>query len=66
MQSTMKKKTKVAKFKRDNELAINHLQALRQRYLKDVTVNTTDTDHKTADINRVKNRIFDLNLFMYL
>ncbi len=62
----MKQKTKVAKFKRDNELAINHLQALRQRYLKDVTVNTTDTDHKTADINRVKNRISDLNLFMYL
>ena len=62
----MKQKTKVAKFKRDNELAINHLQALRQRYLKDVTVNTTDTDHKTADTNRVKNRISDLNLFMYL
>lgn len=62
----MKMKTKVAKFKRDNELAINHLQALRQRYLKDISVNTTDTDHKNADINRVKNRISDLNLFMYL
>lgn len=62
----MKKKTKVAKFKRDNELAINHLQALRQIYLKDISVNTTDTDHKTADINRVKNRISDLTLFMYL
>lgn len=62
----MKKKTKVAKFKRDNELSLNQLQALRQRYLKDISVNTTDTDHKTADINRVKNRISDLNLFMYL
>lgn len=62
----MKKKTKVAKFERDNELAINHLQDLRQRYLKDISVNTTDTDQKTADINRVKNRISDLNLFMYL
>ena len=51
----MKKKTKVAKFKRDNELSLNQLQDLRQRCLKDISVNTTDTDHKTADINRVKN-----------
>lgn len=62
----MKKKTKVAKFKRDNELSLNQLQDLRQRYPKDISVNTTDTDHKTADINRVKNRISDFNLFMYL
>ena len=62
----MKKKTKVAKFKRDNEFSLNQLQDLRQRCLKDISVNTTDTDHKTADINRVRNRIFDLNLFMYL
>ena len=62
----MKKKTKVAKFKRDNELALNHLQDLRQRCLNDITVNTTDTYDKSADINRVKNRISDMNLFMYL
>ena len=62
----MKKKTKVAKFKRDNELSLNQLQDLRQRYLKDISVNTTDTDPHTADINRVKNRISDFNLFMYL
>lgn len=62
----MKKKTKVAKFKRDNELALNHLQDLRQRCLNDITVNATDTYDKSADINRVKNRISDMNLFMYL
>ena len=54
----MKKKTKVANFKRDNELALNHLQDLRQRSLNDISVNTTDTDDK--------NRISDMNLFMYL
>lgn len=63
----MKKKTKVAKFKRDDELAINHLQDLRLRCLKEISVSTTDTDDdKSADINRVKNRISDMNLFMYL
>ena len=65
----MKKKTKVAKFKRDDELAINHLQDLRLRLrcLKEISVSTTDTDDdKSADINRVKNRISDMNLFMYL
>ena len=63
----MKKKTKVAKFKRDDELAINHLQDIRLRCLKEISVSTTDTDDdKSADINRVKNRISDMNLFMYL
>lgn len=62
----MKKKTKVANFKRDNELALNHLQELRQRSLNDISVNTTDTDDKSTDLNRVKNRISDMNLFMYL
>ncbi|MBQ2381445.1 MAG: hypothetical protein II291_02615 [Succinivibrio sp.] len=62
----MKKKTKVANFKRDNELALNHLQDLRQRSLNDISVNTTDTDDKSTDLNRVKNRISDMNLFMYL
>lgn len=63
----MKKKTKVAKFKRDDELAINHLQDLRLRCLKEISVSTTDTDDdKSADINRVKNRISDMNLFLYL
>lgn len=63
----MKKKTKVAKFKRDNELSLNHLQDLRLRCLKEISVSTTDTDDdKSADINRVKNRISDMNLFMYL
>ena len=63
----MKKKTKVAKFKRDDELAINHLQDLRLRCLKEISVSTTDTDDdKSADINRVKYRISDMNLFMYL
>lgn len=62
----MKKKTKVANFKRDNELALNHLQDLRQRSLNDISVNTTDADDKSTDLNRVKNRISDMNLFMYL
>ena len=63
----MKKKTIVSKFKRDDELAINHLQDLRLRCLKEISVSTTDTDDdKSADINRVKNRISDMNLFMYL
>lgn len=63
----MKKKTKVAKIKRDDELAINHLQDLRLRCLKEISVSTIDTDDdKSADINRVKNRISDMNLFLYL